>query len=409
MKDKNIKLIKYILVAMALLIFIGFVVAFIIAVLPASDEASGDVEVVGNIYKDPVDVEAQRILESMTLEEKVGQIFFVRPESLGGEDGTTEITEEGVNKLSEIPVGGIILFEQNIKNRDQVIKLIKDYQDHSKLPLFVGSDEEGGDVARVSDNEKMGVTHFPSMKEIGEKVDYEEAGLIGTTHGKELGELGFNVNFAPVADVIDESSNNEIGDRAFGSDAELVSEMVVSYVDALQFEGVSAVVKHFPGHGSAESDSHDGYSESNKSLKSFEKSDLTVFGNAINDGFGCDFVLMSHMTAPKLDSQEVPCSLSKVVVSDMLKDSYGFENVAITDSMEMGAIIKHYSPAEAAVAAVNAGEDMILLPEDLDEAYNGVLAEFVDGHIEESILDSRVYRILRVKIVRGLINVDSDN
>lgn len=342
---------------------------------------------------------AETVLEKMTLEEKLFQMLFVTPESI---TGTGQVIAAGAateEALQKYPVGGIIYFSQNLQSRKQTAEMIENSQSFSKIPLFIGVDEEGGRVARLGKNPEMGVTKFPSMREIGDAGDSEKAFEVGQTLGKELKALGFTVDFAPVADVIIASSNTEIGDRSFGMDADLVSEMVAQLTKGLQAENVSATLKHFPGHGSTVTDSHTGYSESRRTLEELRNTEFKPFAKGIEAG--ADFVMVSHMTPIHID--DVPASLSKTVITTLLREELGFDGIVITDAFNMGAITERYSPKQAITMAVQAGADMILMPTDVGRAHAALLEAVQNGEITEERIDESVLRILQIKENRGLL------
>ena len=280
--------------------------------------------------------------------------------------------------------------------------MIKNSQDYSKIPLFIGVDEEGGTIARIGNNVQMGTTKLPSMEKIGSSGDSRKAYEIGETLAADIGELGFNVDFAPVADIIVNKKNTEIGDRSFGEDPELVSEMVIAEVKGLQENNVSSVLKHFPGHGSTVSNSHEGNSVSLRTLEELEKAEFVPFREGIEAG--ADFVLVSHMTLVNATKEKVPASLSGEVITGWLKGKLNYDGIVITDALRMKAISDDYSSAEAAVKTIKAGSDMILMPENVYEAYNGIADAVENGDITEERIDSSVKKILNLKFEKGLLH-----
>ncbi len=374
------------------------------------DEASSETREEENVQEgqiDEVTVQGmtEDILENMTLEEKIGQLFIVELDALDQNDTNKKLTETMKKSLRKYHVGGVVLFARDIKTREQTKQLILDLQDATKIPLFISVDEEGGTVARISSNKKMGTTSFPAMSEIGKTKDEKKAYEVGKTIGKDISKLGFNLDFAPVADVFTDEKNVEIGTRSFGSDAELVAKMVVQEVRGLQEENVSATLKHFPGHGDVSSDTHKGYVAADNGIKTLRKREFIPFKAGIEEG--CDFVMVSHININKVTEDETPSSLSKLVIKEILRKELGFKKVVITDAMNMQAITKFYEDEEAAVLAVQAGNDMILTPKNLKKAFNGILAAVEEGEIEEKELDESVKRILSVKLERGIISEDT--
>ena len=343
-------------------------------------------------------------LSSMTLKEKIGQMFIVCTDSLDF-DAETEVTEKMRQKLQEYKPGGVIFFSYNIKEREQVKNMIADIQKTEDIPLFISVDEEGGTVARVANSKEMHTTKFPAMSEIGKSGDSKKAYEVGETIGKEVKELGFNLDFAPVADVNTNAENTEIGNRSFGSDAKTVSSMVAQEVKGLQGQGVSSTLKHFPGQGQCGEDTHKGYVDLNATIDRLREVEFLPFESGIKAG--ADMVMMSHVAVSQVTGKETPASLTKLMVNDILREELQFDNVIITDAMNMKVITKFYDPDQAAVMAVEAGNDMILMPDNFEQAFEGVLEAVKDGTISESQIDESVSRILSVKIRRGILPKDS--
>lgn len=343
-------------------------------------------------------------LSSMTLKEKIGQMFIVCTDSLDF-DAETAVTEKMQQKLQEYKPGGVIFFSYNIKEREQVKNMIADIQKTEDIPLFISVDEEGGTVARVANSKEMHTTKFPAMSEIGKSGDSKKAYEVGETIGKEVKELGFNLDFAPVADVNTNTENTEIGNRSFGSDAKTVSSMVAQEVKGLQGQGVSSTLKHFPGQGQCGEDTHKGYVDLNATIDRLREVEFLPFESGIKAG--ADMVMMSHVAVSQVTGKETPASLTKLMVNDILREELQFDNVIITDAMNMKVITKFYDPDQAAVMAVEAGNDMILMPDNFEQAFEGILEAVKDGTISESQIDESVSRILSVKIRRGILPKDS--
>ena len=347
---------------------------------------------------------AMDVLDTMSLQEKIGQLFIVCTDSLDF-SAETEMTEDMRKNLQLYQPGGIIFFSFNIDEPEQTGTFIRDMQDSVKIPLFIGVDEEGGLVARVANNEKMNTTSFPPMKQVGDTGSLEMALEVGRTIGKDLSALGFNLDFAPVADVMTNEANTEIGERSFGSDPRLVADMVDEVVKGLQENNVCATLKHFPGQGSSGDDTHRGYVGLDVTIDDLRESDFLPFKRGIRAG--ADFVMVSHVSVDEVTGNDVPSSLSPVVVSDILRDELQFENVIVTDAMNMKSITKFYDSDEAAVLAFTAGNDMILMPDDFLLAMEGITEAVNEGNISEEAIDEAVLRILKVKILRGIIPEDS--
>ena len=341
---------------------------------------------------------AQALLAAMTQEEKVYQLFMVRPEGLTGVNTATRAGEATQTALAEMPVGGIVYFAANLETSEQTTQMISDTQSYSRLPLFIGVDEEGGRVARVSD--KLGTTAFDPMASYGAAGDTEAVRQVGATIAQEISSFGFNVDFAPVADVVTNPDNTEIGDRSFSSDPAVAAQMVAAMVEGLQQNGVASCLKHFPGHGSTEADSHKGASVSERTLDELRETELLPFSSGIEAGAA--MVMISHMSAPNVTGDDTPCDLSPAVVTDLLRGELGYRGVVITDSHEMGAITEYYASGEAAVKALSAGCDIILMPQDLKQAAQGVLDALADGTLTAERVDESVLRILILKLRMGI-------
>lgn len=339
------------------------------------------------------------LLEDMTLEEKIYQVFFVLPEDLGG--NTVAFDESTQNALNASPVGGIILFSKNLENREQCIKMIADYQNASRTPMFVGVDEEGGTVCRLSSNPSMGVTFYPPMQEIGTSMDLDAAYHVGFTLGTELKSLGFNLDFAPVADVNTNPDNPVIGSRAFSSDSGIAADMVSSCVCGFREARMISCIKHFPGHGDTQTDTHFGSAQTSKTLDEMQQEEFLPFRSGIEAG--APVVMIGHISCPNITGDEVPASLSPEIVTDVLRKDLGFQGVVITDAMNMGAIAECYPSGEAAVLALEAGCDMILVPDDLQEAAAAVRSALNSGRLTEKRLDESILRILKLKLEYGII------
>lgn len=351
-----------------------------------------------------MDALTTELMRQMTLEEKIGQLFIVNTDSLdfNAERKMTETMEENLKKYQP---GGVIFFSFNLKNKKQTTKFIADMQGCTKIPMFMSVDEEGGSVARIANTQGMKTTKFPSMAEIGKTGDAKEAYQVGSTIGREIHEMGFNLDFAPVADLSTNVENTEIGERSFGSDAALVSEMVGEEVKGLQENGVSATLKHFPGQGNCEEDTHRGYAELNVTIDRLRDTEFKPFAAGISAG--ADFVMMSHVSVRSITQNEVPASLSSLMVKDILREELKFKNIIITDAMNMKIITKFYDAGQAALMAVRAGNDMILMPDDFAASCEALKKAVQEGELSEKTIDQAVARILSVKIRRGIIPLDS--
>lgn len=367
---------------------------------PAPEEQT-PTEPAENEAEDAALAQAQAVLDGMTLEEKVWQLFFVTPESLTGVQAATLAGEATKTALEEMPVGGIVYFSKNIESIEQTRNLLDNTQSYVKIPLFLGVDEEGGSVSRVASNPNMALAPIASMAEFGAQGDAAALYSAITQTAAGLAELGFNLNFAPVADVA-ESKNAVIGDRSFGTDPALCASMVSIAVGAMEDSGVVSCLKHFPGYGSASADDHNGPAEVMKTLDELEACDLLPFAAGIEKGV--PFIMVSHLSVPAITGGSTPCDLSYLAITETLRNKMGYENVIITDAQDMDSITGQYSAAEAAVKALSAGADMILMPDDLQAACQGVMDALKNGELSEQRIEESVLRVLRVKAQYGLLD-----
>ena len=342
---------------------------------------------------------ADKLLDNMTLEEKVWQMFFVAPENITGVGTVIQAGAATKQALSEYPVGGIIYFGQNIKSREQIKEMISNTQSYSKIPLFIAVDEEGGRVARLG-NAGI-IDKKPPMREIGDSGDSERARETGEFLGTELKELGFNMDFAPVADVMTVGNNEDIGNRSFGTDPSIVAQMVAAEVDGMQSKGVSATLKHFPGNGSTSANTHYGKAICERTLEEMRKCEFIPFKAGIE--MGADAVMVTHTACVNVTGDETPSTLSTVIINDYLRGELGFNKVVISDAFNMGAVTEEYTPEDAAVKAITAGVDLILMSTDVKNAHNAIVEKVRSGEISEERINESVKRILDLKEEKGLL------
>lgn len=334
-------------------------------------------------------------VSDLTLEEKVGQMIFA------GIKGTN-ITNETKKIISTDQVGGIILFKNNLRSANQSVALlnaIKEENTKNKVPLFLGVDEEGGRISRLPE-----LTKLPTNEDLGKRNDASLSYDIGKLLGKELSAFGFNLDFAPVLDINSNPDNPIIGDRAFGTDAEIVSELGLQTMKGIQSEQVISVVKHFPGHGDTAVDSHKELPIIQKSLKDLQALELIPFSRAVEKG--AEVIMVGHILLPKIDST-YPASISKEIITDVLRGQLNYEGIIITDDMTMKAILNTFEISEAAVSAVKAGNDIVLVAHDyanVKKAKDAILQAIESGEITEQRIDESVKRILSIKKKYNLTN-----
>lgn len=337
----------------------------------------------------------QELLDRMTTEEKVGQLL------MAGIEGT-ELGEDARQAIEAYQVGGIILFARNVESSAQLTGLTDDLKalnkENGNIPLLVGMDEEGGLVSRMPDK----LEDLPDMYDVGRTGNTQLAYTVGRTLAELCINQGVNLNFAPVLDIWSNPDNTVIGTRAFGTDADTVITMGLPVMEGLRDYGVIPVVKHFPGHGDTSVDSHADLPVVEKTLEELEENELRPFAAAIEQG--ADVVMVAHILEKELDP-DLPASLSPAVITGLLREQLGFDGVVCTDDLTMAAVSNTWGMGEAAVLAVEAGADLLLVCHEADNltAARDALLEAVDqGRITEARLDESVRRLLTLKDKYGL-------
>ncbi|MBT2653167.1 MULTISPECIES: beta-N-acetylhexosaminidase [Oceanobacillus] len=338
-------------------------------------------------------------VEEMSLDEKIGQMI------VGGIDGT-EINNETKDMIEHYHIGGVILFTDNIESKTQTVNLMNDMKkvnENNPYPLLLGVDEEGGSVTRMPEE----ITSLPPSGSIGKEQDQELAFEVGTLLGKQMQGLGFNLDFAPVLDVNSNPDNPVIGDRSFGDNPDIVSDMGIQTMKGIQSEGIISVVKHFPGHGDTSEDSHLELPKVDKSLKELLEVELVPFEKAISNG--ADVVMTAHILLPQMDAT-YPASMSENMITGLLRDDMGFNGVVISDDLTMGAITENFRIEEAAIQSVKAGSDMILIahhPNAVTSVHEALKAAVENGDISEVNINESVERIIHLKRKYKLSNEET--
>lgn len=334
-------------------------------------------------------------ISEMNLKEKIGQMIFA------GVKGTN-FSNETKQLVSTEKIGGLIFYKDNLKEKNQAIALLNAIREESKnerFPLFLGVDQEGGRISRLP-----GLNRLPTNQKIGEWNNSTLSYNIGSHLGKEMNAFGFNLDFAPVLDVNSNPKNPIIGDRSFGPNASLVSRLGIQTMKGIQSQNVISVVKHFPGHGDTSVDSHLELPVIQKSLEDLQKLELVPFKDAIEDG--ADVVMIAHILLPKIDPS-FPSSMSHEIITGILREQLQFDGVVMTDDMTMKAILGNYDIAQAAVEAVKAGNDIVLIAHDytnVKKAIDAIVEAVNNGQISENRINESVNRILLLKEKYRLTN-----
>lgn len=333
------------------------------------------------------------IIADMSPAEQAGQLLMADFRQNADGTGMTALSTETKEAMAAYHIGGVILFAENLDTAEQTKQLTADLQAAADLPLFIGIDEEGGLVSRL---DKSNIPH-ETMPAAAEMTDVQAA---GATIGRELAELGINVDFAPVADVNTNPDNPVIGTRAFSSDPQIAAEKVGAFIKAMEETGVSACAKHFPGHGDTAMDSHKGTTYVDHDLERLRAVEFVPFQAAVDADV--DFIMAGHIQTPHATTDGRPASLSKEML-DILRNELGFQGVVITDAMNMGAITEAYGSGESAVLAIQAGADMVLMPASLTEAAEALTEAIETGELPSEQVEESLGRILSLKYEKGLL------
>ena len=345
---------------------------------------------------DPVALRAREIVDSMTLYEKVCQMILVSTDGLTGVSGTTVAGSVTKAALEKYPVGGIGHSGSNIVSSEQILDFNTKVQTYVDIPLFLAVNEEGGRASRLKSRiNAHSLGAMLSYENDGADVAYSNAVMLSDI----LKKHGFNTNYAPVADVWSNPDNTVIGDRAYSTDFDKAVELVAAAVRGFCDSNMICTVKHFPGHGDTSEDSHYSAAYINKTLDELRASELRPFAAGI--AAGADMVMTGHLIVPEID--ELPATLSKKILTGILREELGFDGVILTDALEMDAIKSHYTTQFVAVTAINAGVDMLMLPGDIGRSVTAIMDAVESGEITEARIDESVMRIIMLKLERGII------
>jgi beta-N-acetylhexosaminidase len=334
-------------------------------------------------------------LDQMSLKEKIGQLFLVEVRHPGTGRLLTGVNDDFRSWAAELQPGGYILFADNLVNPQQTRKLIADLQTLTKVPPFIAIDEEGGLVSRLNAVPSMGGAAVPSAREIGSSGQTTRAAEAAKIIARQLKELGFSVNFAPVADIHTPGTGGTIGERSYGTEAQLVSNMAGAFSRALEDEGILSVAKHFPGHGAAYGDSHTEKTVLNASRELLMQRELVPFDSLIKQGIGG--IMTGHIIVPTLDGSGKPASLSRDINEGLLRSEMNYNGLLFTDSLRMGGVTAFYNTTELPLLAFEAGADILLMPVTAMDSRQKLLHALESGRIPQQRLRESLNRIALAK------------
>ena len=375
---------------------------------------------------------AKEIISKMSIDEKIGQMLMLDFRQWESNDtdkeyiNVTSINDNIKTIIGDYHLGGVVLFAENCSNVEQLIKLTNDMQQASiskgGLPLLIATDQEGGNVTRAKFS-----TAFSGNMALGISNNTDNTYKAGKIIGEELNSLGINCDFAPVIDVNSNEKNPVIGVRSFSNETDVVSKMGIAMADGFKSSGIVNCAKHYPGHGDTSTDSHIGIPVVNKSYEEWMKTDGAPFEAIIKNG-STDLIMTAHVQYPELDDSKVyseilkedvivPATMSKTILTDILKEKLGFEGVIITDAMDMDAIDEYFDKSDATIKAIIAGVDIVLMPvtirnhediKELDELFGDIKDAINNGQISEDRINDALTRILKVKIESGILEKNYD-
>ena len=364
--------------AIILLIIILLIITFIKTINKTNDTSK---EVINSFEEE----EKDNKIDEMSLEEKIGQLLIISYRK-------DDIKEKLPTILEEVIPGGFILFSENITTYDDTINLIKSIKNSNDIPLFIGIDEEGGNVQRLKNLKDYKTSDIPYMSYV---KTINDAYNLGKVIAEELRVFGINLDFAPVIDCNWDNPKSVIGKRAFEGDYTTVAKLGVSLAKGLKNNKVIPTYKHFPNHGATATDSHQDLPVINKTEEELLNNDLIPYQEAIKNN--ADMIMISHLALPKITKDYTPASLSYEIITNLLKKKLGFKGLVVTDALNMQALTKNYSEKEILIKAINAGADLLLMPEDPVNAVKIIKEAVNGGLISEERINESVEKILSLK------------
>lgn len=330
-----------------------------------------------------IEEKVDKIMDGMTLEEKIAQMLVIY-------DNSDTVNEDLLHTIKTIQPGGFILMKNNITTYEKTRQFVFDLQQNSTIPMIISIDQEGGSVQRLKYIQNVNVLDIPSMYDLGKTKNEQLAYEVGTVLAQQLKTIGVNVVYAPVLDIYSNMDNTVIGKRSFGANPKLVSTMALSLARGLEDHGIIATYKHFPGHGDTSIDSHDSLPVIEKNYQQLQELELLPFKEAIHNQ--AKIIMIGHLALPNITNDTIPASLSKTIITDILKIDLGYQGLIITDALNMKALINNYTNEEIYTMAIHAGVDLLLMPNDMNEAI-----QYIKKNIEEKRINESVKKILMFK------------
>lgn len=329
-----------------------------------------------NKESDPILTKVNKLMDKMSIEEKIAQMLVVYY--------AKDTVDDNLKKsIKSTPFGGFILTKDNITTYDKTLKFVKDLQNNSSIPMIISIDEEGGNVQRLEYINDKKVTHIPYMYELGKTNDISLAYDTAKVMAEELRTIGVNVTYAPVLDVYSNPNNPVIGKRSFSENPNIVSNMALSFSKGLEENKVISTFKHFPGHGDTDTDSHISLPIINKTYEELKETELIPFQKAIDSG--AKIIMIGHIALPKIVGDNTPSSLSKKIVTNILKKDMHYDGLVITDALNMGALTNNYTDEEIYIKTIEAGVDLLLMPNGSKKAIEIIKKKVSEDRINESV------------------------
>ena len=327
------------------------------------------------------------ILDNLSLEEKIAQMLIIYHPS-------NEYDEKIKSIIKELKPGGFILMNNNISTYDKTLNLVTSMQNDSEIPMIIAIDQEGGSVQRLKSISDVEVTDIPYMYYLGQTNNKDLAYSVGKIMAEQLRTIGVNLTFAPVMDIYTNINNTVIGKRSFGSDVETVYNMATALKKGIEDNGINTCIKHFPGHGATETDSHISLPIVNKTIEELETSDLIPFTKSIKN---TNMIMIGHIALPNITRDNTPSSISKEIITSLLKEKYNYQGLVVTDALNMKALTNNYTYKQIYIMAINAGVDLLLMPNDPQKAIDYIKEAIINKEIDENTINESVYKILKYK------------